>query len=187
MWAGIDVGAQKKGFDVAVIDQRDCLCDLRRISKAEDVVRHLVPFAPRIVGVDSPKHPAPTGYRLRECERRLARELCGIRWTPDRQALLSSPYYDWVLNGLELWEGLRGAGISAIEVFPTAAWALWGGALRGSVTRAVWSTRLLQALPLTGIPNRTNQDQRDAIAAAWTAKLFVPGARRHRYWPIVVL
>ena len=41
---------------------------------------------------------------------------------------------------------------------------------RGAASRARWSWNGLARLGLEELPNRTNQDQRDAIAAAVTAR-----------------
>jgi hypothetical protein len=46
---------------------------------------------------------------------------------------------------------------------------------RGRQSRSAWTRRGLETLQLEGIPTRTNQDQRDAIAAAVTARLHTPG------------
>ena len=61
-----------------------------------------------------------------------------------------------------------------IEVFPTASWTRWHGK-RGRQTRASWTRQALTALGLLGVPARTNQDQRDAIAAAMTARQHAAG------------
>ena len=60
-------------------------------------------------------------------------------------------------------------GAEVIEVFPTASWTRWHGK-RGAQTRAAWTRQGLAALGLESVPARTNQDQRDAIAAAVTAR-----------------
>jgi predicted nuclease with RNAse H fold len=113
---------------------------------------------------------------LREDERLLARAVCGIRWTPDEAALHTSTYYEWILCGLELYAQLArvGADWTVVECFPTASWTRWAGG-RGARTRARWSQDALGALGLAGVPRRTSQDVRDAIAAAVTARLFDEG------------
>ena len=68
---------------------------------------------------------------------------------------------------------LRG-GLTCQRVFPTASWTRWFGK-RGSRSRATWTRQGLTALGLEGIPVRTNQDQRDAIAAAMTARQHSAG------------
>jgi predicted nuclease with RNAse H fold len=119
-----------------------------------------------VAGIDGPCSCAPDGETSRAGERALARAVCGIRWTPDREHVRGGGYYGWVVEGLRLYAALDRA---AIEVFPTASWTRWVGA-RGTRSRADWSRAGLGALGLAGVPARTNQDQRDAIAAAVTAR-----------------
>jgi hypothetical protein len=52
-------------------------------------------------------------------------------------------------------------------VFPTASWTRWHGS-RGVHTGGL-NARSAPALELEGVPSRTSQDKRDAIAAALTA------------------
>lgn len=183
-WAGVDVGGHGKGFDVAVVNRGGLVSRPRRLKSATAVVDWLRPKSPELVAVDSPRAPAPQGARARQCERDLSREVCGIRWTPDRAALdLGGAYYDWVRNGLELYSALHKAGLVAIEVFPTAAWTRWGGPRDAS--RAAWSRRVLAELGLEGLPARLNQDARDAVAAALTARLYDEG-NAQCFGPIVV-
>ena len=91
------------------------------------------------------------------------------RWTPDESHVLASAYYAWIIEGRALFGALIAHGIEVIEVFPTASWTRWHGK-RGSRTRSAWTREGLAALGLDGVPVRTNQDQRDAIAAAVTAR-----------------
>ena len=72
-------------------------------------------------------------------------------------------------KGSPLFDALVVHGVEVIEVFPTASWTRWYGK-RGSRTRSAWTRKGLAALGLEGVPARTNQDQRDAIAAAMTAR-----------------
>jgi len=69
---------------------------------------------------------------------------------------------------------LEEAGLEAVECFPTAAWTRWVGPRRGR-SRAAWTREALPALGLEGIPTRTNQDERDAVAAAVTARAHSRG------------
>jgi predicted nuclease with RNAse H fold len=175
MWAGVDVGGRRKGFHVAVID-RQRLIELGRGSTPEDVIRFLERHRPGVVAVDSPRHPAPDGLRSRHDEREFAaRRICGIRYTPDRARLDGNPaYYQWIDNGLGLYAALEDAGLRAIECFPTASWTQWRGK-RGSASRASWSSLALAGLGVEDVPPRLNQDDRDAIAAAVTARLHADG------------
>ena len=166
-WIGVDVGGKRKGFDAAVIDDHQVL-KLRRRLTCQQVV-DLVSLPARVVAIDSPRSCAPEGQTAREGERRLAAAVCGIRWTPDCQHVLASPYYAWILEGLALFDALSGCDATVIEVFPTASWTRWHGK-RGPQTRAAWTRQGLAALGLEGVPARTSQDQRGAIAAAMTAR-----------------
>jgi predicted nuclease with RNAse H fold len=75
----------------------------------------------------------------------------------------------WILEGGSLFDALAAHDVEVIEVFPTASWTRWFGK-RGTQTRAAWTRQGLAALGLKSVPVRTNQDRRDAIAAAMTAR-----------------
>jgi predicted nuclease with RNAse H fold len=167
-WLGVDVGGKRKGFDVAIVDDRRLVALAARLSR-DAVVRRAETWAPTVVGIDSPRCWAPEGETARLGERLLNRAVCGIRWTPDVRAGAENGYYAWIREGLALFGALEALGIAVIEVFPTASWTRWHGD-RGAMTRARWSRAALESLGLEGIPQRTNQDQRDAIAAAVTAR-----------------
>ena len=167
-WAGVDVGGTRKGFDVAIIDDRQILALQSRLT-CKQVVDLLLENRPAVIAIDSPCCCAPGGQSARDGERQLAKAICGIRWTPDARRVHARPYYAWIVDGLALYGALAGQGIEVIEVFPTASWTRWHGR-RGRQTRAAWSRQGLAALGLDNVPARTNQDQRDAIAAAMTAR-----------------
>src|ERR1700749_2038394 len=174
LWLGVDVGAERKGFDVALVDERALVALLAGLS-VPAVVEIAVTRSPVLVGVDSPASCAPDGHSARADERELARRVCGIRWTPDLRTVHDGgAYYAWVRHGLALFHALAAQGVEVIEVFPTASWTRWGGG-RGAMSRARWSRDGLDALGLAGVPDRTNQDQRDAIAAAGTPRQHTQG------------
>jgi len=131
--------------------------------------------SPLVVGIDSPRSCASPGDTSRECERAVAKQVCGIRWTPDASAVETSNYYGWIVEGLRLYGALESARAEVIEVFPTASWTRWLGR-RGSESRSAWTRRGLTTLGLASVPERTNQDQRDAIAAAITARQYSDGS-----------
>jgi predicted nuclease with RNAse H fold len=172
-WIGVDVGGKRKGFDVAVIDEHGLVALVGRLGR-RDVVEVVEAERPAVVGIDSPRCCAPTGRTARAGERALARAICGIRWTPDLATVEGNPYYAWIIEGLELFEALGDRDLELIEVFPTASWTRWFGS-RGARSRAVWTKGGTNRLALDGVPARTNQDQRDAIAAAITARQHTQG------------
>jgi predicted nuclease with RNAse H fold len=167
-WVGVDVGGKRKGFDVAVIDERRVLALQSHLTRTQ-VVDLAMKHRPAVIAIDSPCCCAPEGRAARDGELQLARSICGIRWTPDAKHVHASAYYAWILEGLALFQALAAHDVEVIEVFPTASWTRWHGK-RSPRTRAVWTRHGLAALGLGGVPARTNQDQRDAIAAAMTAR-----------------
>jgi len=162
------VGGKRKGFDVAVIDDRRVLALQGRLT-CQQVVELAMTHRPGVTAIDSPRSCAPPGQTARDGERQLRSSICGIRWTPDESRVRASAYYAWIIEGLALFDALAMRGVEVIEVFPTASWTRWHGK-RGTRTRSAWTRQGLAALDLDGVPPRTNQDQRDAIAAAMTAR-----------------
>jgi predicted nuclease with RNAse H fold len=124
--------------------------------------------APKLIAIDSPRSSATEGKNARVGQLLLNKKVCGIRWTPDRQSGAVGDYYAWIREGMASYHALQPRGIDVVEVFPTASWTRWSGP-RGGATRARWSRLALVSLGIEGVPARTNQDQRDAIAAAITA------------------
>src|SRR5919109_2039967 len=100
-WLGVDVGGPRKGFDSALVDDGRVVA-LRSRLTCDDVVALVEDARPAVVGVDSPRVCAPDGALSRECERRLARAVCGIRFTPDRAHVQASGFYAWIVYGLRL-------------------------------------------------------------------------------------
>jgi predicted nuclease with RNAse H fold len=171
---GVDVGGPRKGFDVAVLSG-DRLLALRGRQSVQDVVGLARSCGQTTVAIDSPRSAAPPGATRRQGEKLLRdARVCGIRWTPPADQLHGNPYYGWIVEGLALYGALEGCTFQVIECFPTASWTRWHGP-RGSRRRAAWSREAVAALELNGVPPRTNQDQRDAIAAAVTAAAYELG------------
>ncbi len=173
LWVGVDVGGKRKGFDVAVIDDSQVLALQGRLT-CQQVVDLVMANPPRVTAIDGPRSCAPEGQTAREGELQLAKSICGIRWTPDVARVHANAYYAWIIEGLALFDALAMRGAEGVEVFPTASWTRWHGK-RGSRTRSSWTREGLAALGLDGVPARTNQDQRDAIAAAVTARQHTLG------------
>jgi predicted nuclease with RNAse H fold len=174
LWAGVDVGGRRKGFHAAVVGRSSLAGGPKQFPSPQALLEWLGAFSPKVVAVDSPFSPARDGDLSRDGEKLLAMEICGIRYTPDRATLLSSSYYEWILRGFELYSALSSTGWRVIECFPTASWTCWEGARQGQ-SRSAWSIAGLASLQLGGLPRRTNQDERDAIAAAVTARDFADG------------
>jgi predicted nuclease with RNAse H fold len=177
------VGGRRKRFDAALVDEHRLLHLADRLN-LNSVIALVDAERPALVAIDSPCTCAPDGKTARLGERLLAKTVCGIRWTPDEAKVRAGGYYEWVVEGLALYAALAARGVAAIEVFPTASWTRWRGR-RGTQTRAAWTSEGLMALALEDVPERTNQDQRDAIAAALTAREYSQGLTE-RFGEIVV-
>ena len=184
MWMGIDVGGERKGFDIAVVDQGLNLVAAGARLRVHDVIELVKEWKPAVIAIDSPCEPAPPGDHLRECELQLNGAVCGIRWTPDITAIEASNYYAWIRNGFKLYEALRVLpDAETIEVFPTASWTRWAG--KRVARRARWTREALAQLPVSGLPLRSNQDFRDSVAAAVTAWQYSRN-QTESFGPIVV-
>jgi predicted nuclease with RNAse H fold len=129
---------------------------------------------PTVIAIDSPRSCAAPGHTHRPEEKALRDAVCGIRWTPPRAQLGANPYYQWIVEGLRLYAALAHQPVKVIECFPTASWTRWHGARNGR-RRSIWTREALAALELRDVPPRTNQDMRDAIAAALTARDYEQG------------
>jgi predicted nuclease with RNAse H fold len=180
---GVDVGGRRKGFDAALVEDRR-LVGLRRRQSAGDAVAWAVTARPSVIAIDSPRSCALPGRTHRPGEKELRDAVCGIRWTPPKAKLEGNPYYEWIVEGLRLYEALGDQPARVIECFPTASWTRWHGARNGR-PRSVWTREALGELALRDVPRRTNQDMRDAIAAAWTARDYEQG-RSQLFGEIVV-
>jgi hypothetical protein len=91
VWVGVDVGGRRKGFDVAVIDDRRVLALWSRLTCGQ-VVDIVIENRPAVVAIDSPRSCAPEGQAARDGEILIARSICGIRWTPDARRVQGSTY-----------------------------------------------------------------------------------------------
>ncbi len=173
---GVDVGGARKGFHVAELDS-GTLIGLHRFPTAAGVMDWLRGRQPAAVAIDSPRRSADPGERSREGERKLAREVCGIRWTPEESKLAGNGYYGWIENGLKLYRALEAErpDYDVIEVFPTASFTKWAGP-RESQRRAAWTSSAILKLRSGDLPpRRLSQNDRDAIAAAVTARQYEAG------------
>jgi hypothetical protein len=94
VWLGVDVGAERKGFDVAAVDERSLvlLCGGLAVGGVLGLVDERSPV---LVAVDSPRSCAPAGHTSRADEREVRRRVCGIRWTPDLTEVGRGDYYAW--------------------------------------------------------------------------------------------
>lgn len=188
---GIDVGGKRKGFHLAEISSGEPVGDPLQLADVAAVVEQVEQVRPAMIGLDSPKSCADPGESSRRDEREFrSAGICAIRWTPDEATVRSGgAYFEWVRNGLDLYEALAKLidPELLIEVFPTAAWTQLH-APRGNRSRSEWSIEALESLDLDlAATRRWSQDDRDAVAAAYTAMLFAEHPERTlRFGDLVV-
>lgn len=184
VFVGIDVGQSR--HHVAVVDAKGALTSYGVPSAGYDtnsavaLVRELTPAC---VAIDAPREPAHPGSMSRACERDVQRTVgCRIFPTPDAERLAGHWGEGWTRAGFELFRALEHRSVPhVVEVFPTATRTVWAGARPAGAGKARWSDHVcrLYAASLTTdalLPARWNQHQRDALTAAWTARLIGTGA-----------
>ncbi len=104
--AGIDVGGKKKGFHVVVL-RGPTILGVKVTSDPREVVRWCSELGVTIVAVD-----APCGWtrgverKSREAEAMLAQLGYSAHATPTRERALQSSFYEWMLNGEQLYQAL---------------------------------------------------------------------------------
>lgn len=151
-FVGIDVGGRKKGVHAAALGGEQVTAGPEQLADDDAVVEFVRSVSPTVAAVDSPRTCAPGGERSRAGERDLARNVCGIRWKPEQSTLDGNAYYEWIINGLDLYAAVGrlpalARPTTVIEVFPTASWTVWAGR-RGQTTRARWTrTHRLDGAP----------------------------------------
>lgn len=182
-WMGVDVGGKRKAFDAALVEGQS-LSALRQRQSVGDIVAWVASVKPSVIAIDSPRSTAPPGGSHRPEEKDLRDNVCGIRWTLPNAKLEGNPYYEWIVEGLRLHRALERQSVEVVECFPTASWTRWHGAREGR-RRAAWTRKALAALELERVPSRANQDGRDAIAAAVTARDYDHG-RYEAFGDIIV-
>lgn len=180
----MDVGGARKGFHLAMLRGSELHLEGDDLLSPRDVLKTIDSMGIKssqigAIGIDSPQNWAPGQEKSRPCEREYRRlGLSGIYFTPNERHAKGNAFYDWVRNGLGLYGLLEKEGIKkAIEVFPTGSWSRWCGSRKKNVSRAAWTKRGIETLVAEhsiDIHGKvTNQDKRDAIAAAVTAQLFL--------------
>jgi predicted nuclease with RNAse H fold len=179
--AGVDVGAGKKGFHLAILDGHSAKCFHReKPTEVRDLCAGL-----GVIAIDAPcgwacQSISSTG-RSRQAERDLKAHR-GIQsfYTPTRARAVASEKsnYDWMFNGEELWRTLRhhpiGGPVRLIETFPHGiACALRGQVLSARNKRRDRS-RLLERLGYS-LDTPASIDYLDATLCAHAAACFAQG------------
>jgi hypothetical protein len=163
---GVDVGGRRKAFDVAVVEGRS-LIGLRERQSVDDVVAWVASVKPSVVAIDSPRsapRPAgPTGRRKRMSAMRSAAS-GGRPRAPNSKAIPTTSGSSRDCVSMTRSRPSRSKWSSASPRPPGRAGTGRATVAAGPRGRAKRSPR---SNSRGGV---TNQDKRDAIAAALTAR-----------------
>jgi predicted nuclease with RNAse H fold len=180
---GVDVGGKNKGFH-AVALRAGRFVDKAAGCDAKEIAEWCRTLDASVIGIDAPCRWSRTGKR-RPCERELAGIGISAFSTPSLAVGQVHPFYDWMLNGVELFRLLapyyplyngRSSPLNptSFETFPHAvACALAGKKLSAKEKRL--DRRRLLALAGIDTDSFTNIDEVDAALCAVTAQRFLAG------------
>lgn len=184
--AGIDVGGDKKGCNLVVLQGTSILCSVN--SKApEYLVQICAEHDVVAVGVDAPCQ-WRTGGSARLAEKELARARISSFSTPTRELAISNAanFYGWMYNGERVYQALTpmyplllgrayGTGRVSFETFPHAITCAMLGKHVASAKQK--STQRRQILEEIGINTRMLKSINavDAALCALTARFLVEG------------
>lgn len=110
---GIDVGAERKGFHLVCLEPFSFI-NLHDPHEAASWCK-----GADLVAIDCPSEWAAPGERSRPFEREMIRQGYPCFCTPSEERARGNPFYDWVRNGLRLWQALE-SHPRVVEVFPRA-------------------------------------------------------------------
>jgi predicted nuclease with RNAse H fold len=180
---GVDVGGDRKGLDLVVMDGGRAIVLTEARATLQDVASVLRDLRPQVVAIDSPPMWNP-GASTRRTERHLAE--IGISTFPTPSAAGGEkPFFEWMKAGMAVYALAAGLGYPldtsgrrgrrAIEVFPYGSAVVLSGGLKphGMRTRD-WRERVLRAHGVATDALRT-LDQVDAALAALTGLMVAEG------------
>ncbi|WP_316150631.1 DUF429 domain-containing protein [Cupriavidus sp. BIC8F] len=187
--AGIDVGGDKKGCHLVVLQGTSILCSINS-RKPEDFVQVCAEHGVMAVGVDAPCQ-WRTGNGARLAEKELAQARISSFSTPTWELALSNTanFYGWMFNGERVYQALSSTypllmgraytgGRISFETFPYAiTCALLG---RDAASAKLKSTQRRQLLEGLGIDTKMLKsiDAVDAALCALTAQYVLTGEAR---------
>ena len=112
-FVGVDVGGPRKGFHLVGLSEGNSIIS-QRASTPDECANTIKGWCGQVIAIDAPMAWAAEGPS-RKAERELER--CGIHCfkTPTEEVACGNPFYDWVRNGLALYDVLRVHGYKTPE------------------------------------------------------------------------
>lgn len=141
-YLGIDVGGPRKGFHAVAMSGR--VFEPRSFGRVDELVKWVRELKPLAIAIDAPCAWSDAGGS-RECERRLriGEDRISCFSTPSEERAVGRGFYDWVRNGLALYQALAAhyplytgsqtRGPVMCETFPQAVACMLAGRDRKSV------------------------------------------------------
>jgi predicted nuclease with RNAse H fold len=183
--AGIDVGGSSKGFHAVAFRDGQYLSRYRS-HDPKSIAEWCRETDALLVGIDAPCRWRSSG-KARAAERELAREKISCFVTPDKEKAHIRPFYQWMLNGAELYSeiepdyplfsGRWSSGPVCFETFPQAVACALAGSIVSAKQKAVVRRDLLSrhGIDLSAL---TNIDFVDGALCALTAHYLLMGKVR---------
>ena len=179
----IDVGGSKKGFHAVALRSGRYLTKFAHFDAAT-VAAWCRETGALIVGIDAPCRWRST-EQARSAERKLATDGISCFITPDSEKAKSRAFYQWMLNGAELYRriepdyplynGSTFSGPVCFETFPQAVACMLADRIVSAKQKAVERRTLLHKAGID-ISALTNMDLVDAALCALTAQHLVTGS-----------
>lgn len=166
---GVDVGAAKKGFHMVCINSHRKIISSVACKSVQELRGHVNKSSPKVIAIDCPRAWAtkPGG---REAERIMCANNISIFFTPIQQKC-NRDIYNWMGNGMPLFEELKSENQSIIEVYPySIAVRLSGNRRPHLLSKIIWRRNVLSNFGIWGL-NLRNIDFVDAALAASTSLL----------------
>lgn len=182
-YLGIDVGGPRKGFHTVALRGREF--EPRAFGNVEELVNWVRELKPLAIAIDAPCAWSADGGS-RECERtlRIGADRISCFSTPTQARASGRSFYDWVRNGLALYQALapdyplytgeNTLGPVLCETFPQAVACMLAGRKVSARHKSPVRRQILRAA--TYDPDGlSNIDLVDAALCAIAAKALVAG------------
>ncbi len=168
LYAGIDVGGEKKGQALCLLDKQRAVLRLESGLSVSEVLDVLHEESSKLscIGIDAPRQPVKdTAAKAgRACERELVHAM-GLRlqWSP-RACDLNKAHNLWMLQGIALFEriAVELPQVRTLEVFPSASYGHF-------------PLDVAISIPLALFERKARTDQLDAACCALVAWCYDNG------------
>lgn len=183
VYLGIDVGGPRKGFHAVAMSGREF--EPRSFGRVDELVKWARELKPLAIAIDAPCAWSADG-RSRECERclRIGEDRISCFSTPSEERAAGRGFYDWVRNGLALYQALAAhyplytgsqtSGPIMCETFPQAVACMLAGTKLSARRKSPVRRKVLRSAGYDP-DGLSNIDLVDAALCAIAAKALQSG------------